>query len=351
MSYTRFQDAHSAAHLAGSERPWLHSLLHEHAAGVLLDHPDPTQVAAVLYELLPARHDLRHVPLSSGYEARRWLHVYVRCLIGILDDPVVEYRGHGIGAFTLMLNAAMESGGDALRLAARLHGQCEMHCWVDGPNREWAAGVITAALTGGLYRPDCGWEKVRDLLRERADLPVVVSSSDSFPTFWSSRSDDDADDPDEAKQRWEALQADEQWQRGMAVLHRRSQDRLEIRPRLGRLPLRPRAVLHRPARRRQVRTSGARLLPRPVAPRLSQRAGGRRSQSLSTGPGTHRVRRTAARERPGARRTRVQIAGPGRPTLPWQQPGSAAGDVRREVLSRVQGHEQGPRRWGTRPGL
>lgn len=229
MSYTRFQDARSAAHLNGSERPWLHSLLHEHAAGVLLDRPEPAQVAATLYELLPAGHDLRHVPLHSAHQARRWLHLYVRCLIGILDDPVAEHRGHDIGSFTLMLNTAMASGGDALRLAARLHGQCEANCWVDGPNREWLAGVITAALTGDLYRPDCGWEKVRDLLRERADLPVVVSFSSSFPTFCSS-GDDDVDDPDDAEQRWETLQADERWQRGMAALHRRPQDQLEIRP-------------------------------------------------------------------------------------------------------------------------
>ncbi|WP_446046027.1 hypothetical protein [Streptomyces olivaceus] len=230
MSYTRFQDARSAAHLGGSERPWLHSLLHEHAAGVLLDRPDSAQVAATLYELLPAGHDLRQVPLHSGHQARRWLHLYVRCLIGIFDDPVAEHRGHGIGPFTLMLNTAMESGGDALRLAARLHGQCEVNCWVDGPNRDWLAGIITAALTSGLYRPDCGWEKVRDLLRERSDLPVVVSFSDSFPTFWSARSGDADDDPDEAEQRWETLQADERWQQGMAALHRRPQDRLELRP-------------------------------------------------------------------------------------------------------------------------
>ncbi|WP_217226022.1 hypothetical protein [Streptomyces anulatus] len=230
MSYLRFQDARSAVHLPGRERTWLHSLLHEHAGGVLLDRPDPVQVAAVLYELLPARHDLRNVPLHSGHQARRWLHGYVRCLFGLFDEPVAEYRGHRIGPFTLMLNSAMESGGDALRLAARLHGQSEANCWVDGPNRPWLARVITAALDGGAYLPDRGWEKVRDLLCERADMPVVVSFSGSFPTFWDALSGDAGDDPDEAERRWEALQADEQWQRGMAALRARRQAQLEICP-------------------------------------------------------------------------------------------------------------------------
>ncbi|MFE1190153.1 hypothetical protein [[Kitasatospora] papulosa] len=54
--------------------------------------------------------------------------------------------------------------------------------------------------------------------------------SDSFPTFWSARSGDHDEDPGEAEQRWEALQPDEQWQRGMAALRRRPQDQLEIRP-------------------------------------------------------------------------------------------------------------------------
>ncbi|MFF8994451.1 hypothetical protein ACF09H_31915 [Streptomyces sp. NPDC014983] len=230
MSYTRFQDARSAAHLAGTERPWLHNLLYEHAAHVLLERPDPAGTAAALYELLPADHDLRQVPLHSSRLAHRWLQVYVRFLTDIFDDPIAEHRGHGLGPFTLVLNTAMAQGSDAVRLAARLHAQCEVNCWVDGPNRAWLADVITEALAVGRYRPDCGWEKVRDLLRERADLPVVVSFSGCFPTFWGSRSGGEAEVSDEAEQEWETLAADEQWQRGMAALRRRHEDQLELRP-------------------------------------------------------------------------------------------------------------------------
>lgn len=117
-----------------------------------------------------------------------------------------------------------ESGGESARLAARLHAQCEANCWIDGPNRAWLAGVITDALARSHYRPDCGWETVRDLLGERADLPVVVSFSDSFPALWGSRF------CGEAEPRWDALDAGERWRWGMAALHRRPQDQLEIRP-------------------------------------------------------------------------------------------------------------------------
>ncbi|WP_432156058.1 hypothetical protein [Streptomyces sp. bgisy153] len=230
MSFTQFQDARGSARLTGTERPWLHNLLQEHAAGVLLDRPEPALTAAALYELLPADHELRHTPLHSGHQAHRWLQVYVRCLIDIFDDPIAEHRGRGIGPFTLVLNTAMELGGDALRLAARLHGQSELNCWVDGPHRAWLADVVANALADGLFRPDCGWESVQSLLRERDDMPVVVSFSDPFPTAWSSGFLDDTDDTDQAEQRWEALSAEERWQWGMDALHLRRKDQLEIRP-------------------------------------------------------------------------------------------------------------------------
>lgn len=103
------------------------------------------------------------------------------------------------------LNTALVAGSDPVRLAAKIHGWCETHCYVEGPDRKWLADIIDEGLRAGIYRrglwwvdrpcdgpaenepdrqwSDQGWGDVLDLLRESDDGPVVLSYSvtDSFP--------------------------------------------------------------------------------------------------------------------------------------------------------------------------
>lgn len=85
--------------------------------------------------------------------------------------------------FTVALNTTLRVGSDPIKLAARIHGQCEVHCWVAGPNRAWLARIIQQGREIGFYRRDSGWEEVMVLLRSRDDEPVVLSYSvcESFP--------------------------------------------------------------------------------------------------------------------------------------------------------------------------
>jgi hypothetical protein len=234
VSYMRFQDLHGSAHLNGHERPWLHSQIHDHARGVLFDSPGAGERAHTLFDLLPADHELREIPLGHQVSPYRWLGVYARSLHNVIfDDPIVDYRGHQVRPLTLLLNTAMDSGPDPLRLAARLMGQCEINTWVDGPHRRWLAEVIDEGLDSGHFRAECGWEDVQRLLRERDDHPVVVSASESFPTWWTARlrtpGGEDLDG-DEAEQMWEALTPAEQWTRGMEALRGRTAELLEMTP-------------------------------------------------------------------------------------------------------------------------
>lgn len=102
-------------------------------------------------------------------------------------DSVFIVDGESIPTWLVALNTAWVIGGDPMRLLARLHGQCEIHCWVDGPNRQWLAGIIHRGLDSDLYRHGQGWEKVVEFLEGSADGPVVCSYSvcDSFPNFES----------------------------------------------------------------------------------------------------------------------------------------------------------------------
>ncbi|TLQ39296.1 hypothetical protein [Streptomyces marianii] len=234
MSYLRFQDPHGSTHLKGHERHWLLSMVCDHAGRLLLDHPDPVGGALALYDLLPRDHELREALPGRHVSPRRWLSGYARALHNvILDDPIVDYRGHKVRPLTLTLNTAMDDGPDPLRLAARLMGQCELNTWVDGPHRSWLADVVAEGLAQGHFRKACGWENVQSFLRERDNYPVVVSASESFPTRWDARlrtTDGEDLDDDMAEQMWEALTPAEQWARGMEALRNRTSDLLEMTP-------------------------------------------------------------------------------------------------------------------------
>lgn len=127
------------------------------------------------------------------------------------------------------LNTALVAGSDPVRLAAKIHGWCEQHCWVDGPDRGWVAAIIDEGLRAGLYRrglwysdqpdgprdkwSDQGWGDVLTLLREHDGGPVVLSYSvtDSFP-------DRESAGWDATDDLWYELPDDEQWDRAMVGL-------------------------------------------------------------------------------------------------------------------------------------
>lgn len=104
------------------------------------------------------------------------------------ERGVLGWNGHKLDLFHLQLNSALAMGGNAVKLAARLHAQCEIHAWVDGPDRAWMADIIEVGLEDGVFRWKVrdyynGWQGVIDMLRSDAREPVVTSYSvsDYFP--------------------------------------------------------------------------------------------------------------------------------------------------------------------------
>lgn len=94
-----------------------------------------------------------------------------------------EMGGHNV--FALQMNTVMRTGNDVLKLMCRLHGQCEVHAYVEGPNRAWLAGLIERGMKSHLFRTGAGWESVVALLREDNTTAVVTSFSvtDWFPHY------------------------------------------------------------------------------------------------------------------------------------------------------------------------
>lgn len=152
--------------------------------------------------------------------------------MGVQGLPL-EVAGAELHSNNVELNTALAVGNEPLALAAKIHGWCESHCWVDGPDRNWLADIIDAGLEAGLYRRGIwyepapgaerkwssqGWESVTELLRSRDDGPVVLSYSvcDQFPNShiagWKPPFDE-AWKPDWAEggglAEWEAMSAEE----------------------------------------------------------------------------------------------------------------------------------------------
>lgn len=148
--------------------------------------------------------------------------------------------GEEFPVFGTQLNTVMVYGSDEMRLAARIHGQCELFCFVEEENRGWLAGLIRRGLKTGIFRGESqgygkGWGGVIALLEdfEGSPGPVVVDTSvcDSFPSpapykeEFPDGGDHTCSDEDaercrvcEYYEKWDELGEDEKWTSGLAQL-------------------------------------------------------------------------------------------------------------------------------------
>jgi hypothetical protein len=149
----------------------------------------------------------------------------------------LHVAGHDLHTTNIGMNTTLTYGSDIIRFAAKIHGWCEIHPWIEGADRAWFADLIDQGLIAGAYRSglwyvdgpcegnpqdhpdrqwsDQGWESVRDLLRSSSTEPVVLSFSgcDQFPrrttTTWTPTPLPNDWQPDwaidEALTEWEAL--------------------------------------------------------------------------------------------------------------------------------------------------
>lgn len=218
MSAIYFHSEHGDARIKGSERAYASLTSCDLALTVLRliprrfgDAPD----AAVLATVRPPI-EARWAVTSLSVDGERFEFV--------LPD------GSAHRVSSSLLNTAIAVGSRPVQLLARLHGQCEIHAWVDGKDRAWLAGVIDEGRRSGVLRARSGWEEVAELLRSRDDGEVVTSFSgcDQFPSphviGWAppaecreGREGDEDDEPVGADAFY-GLDPSEQWRIGMEWL-------------------------------------------------------------------------------------------------------------------------------------
>ena len=175
----------------------------------------------------------------------------IKTCFRVTDVPLLV-GGHVVSSMNISLNTALAVGNDAVCVAAKIHGWCEIHPWIEETDRSWLADVIESALDAGIYREEIcysgtngdasekrqvsqGWDEVIDLLRDTTRNPgeVVLSCSvcDSFPNAevstvmppwpdgveedWDALSCEQQEERRRAREAWSKLDDDQRWQTAM----------------------------------------------------------------------------------------------------------------------------------------
>lgn len=216
MSRVYFHSEARTAELRGSERAHCGVTCSDVALALLSPErfgDDPVK------RLIPSSHHLHRSPGPFS--------LVIGAAFAVGDLEFVLPDGRSISAFHASLNSVVAAGGDVLRLMARIHGQCEVHGYVEGPNRAWLAGLIEAGREVNLLRPDQGWDDVVALLVSSSTEPVVTSYSvcEQFPNPGIVGLVEEQD-----QEAWYDLPRYEQWEQALAVLRSRPDALLEWRP-------------------------------------------------------------------------------------------------------------------------
>lgn len=216
MSRIYFHSEDGTEEVRGSERAHMGYLCGRMFMAAIGPIWDSESERSWLRKYIPPGHYTLNPMLDFKKSVDTWLSVGH-------DDLIIE--GRNISMFSMALNTAYMMGNNTMKLCARLHGQCEIHCYVEGPNRAWLADMIEAGRKQKIFRSEQGWEKTLELLRSSDTKPVVTSYSvtEQFPNAGVAIEGDlwEAEIDEQGYQNWDKwydLPREEQWRLALAAL-------------------------------------------------------------------------------------------------------------------------------------
>ncbi|MDT5061541.1 MAG: hypothetical protein QOH63_2000 [Acidobacteriota bacterium] len=225
MSRVYFHEQEGDSEVRGSERAYASYLCNEvFLAALNLNDYDSSERPSVLRNIIAPSHYV------VRYKGREFAQSLKTALVVPTSDELLVVEGKRVEVFSAALNTALIMGSDPIKLMARLHGQCEIHAYIEGKNRDWVAGIIEKGRASGIMRADVGWEETITMLRSNSERPVVTSYSvcEQFPNAgaakWTPPVNEDGEDWD----TWYDLPREERWRLGMEDL--RAESLLEIKP-------------------------------------------------------------------------------------------------------------------------
>lgn len=215
MSSIDFNTMEDTVSVSGRERFWFGSM----AAGMVKSILDPfiEHDGKKLAKIFPAEHYVHKYPTPESLSL---------ALSAANADGKLIVDGKLVNIFDMQMNTLLVFGGDVAKFAARIHGQCEIHTYVEGANREWLSNIINIGLTARVLHDKRGWQSVIDLLGKSKYSPVVLSYSvtDSFPNRFIADYKDNEDGDS-----WHRLSDEIKWDMAMKELRNKSND-MEMKP-------------------------------------------------------------------------------------------------------------------------
>lgn len=182
MSQIRFHSVNKFVEVAGTERAYAALICRNIFLG-LMEYENIGKYLKFFREDHPIHKDFVTAIKRNEYELINTIKKY----FGSINTNIIV-KGIEIPVWHLYLNTALRMGSNPVKLMARIHGSCEIHCFVEGENRNWLAGLIEDGIETNVLRfktnnMDNGWLNVADMLRDSDDDPVVLSYSvtDPFP--------------------------------------------------------------------------------------------------------------------------------------------------------------------------
>lgn len=200
MSYILFADEQTEARISGRERAYL--------GQIVMNFP---------FTFMHPGWDTRCERLMPGMtrdaDPARWERQFRTCW-ATFSSVFRDASGGPINPMEVSMNTIGALGSDEMRVAAWIHGQCEVHGWVEGNARAWLAARIERGMAIGIFRADpvnfYGWRHLVGMLRASTTLPVVMSYSvtNYFPAPPEGLSDGERD-------QWYAMAEDDKWKDGL----------------------------------------------------------------------------------------------------------------------------------------
>jgi hypothetical protein len=231
MSRIYFHGEHGEAEVYGPERHYMGGIcadLFVMALNLEHDWDSPEHPSPIRRILSPT-----HYAADPRYKGREFARTLGTALRVGSDETSLVVEGKRVDVFAATLNTAYVMGSDATKLMARLHGQCELHAYVEGPNRAWLAAMIERGRETDVLRPNMGWEATVELLRSRDDCPVVTSYSvcEQFPNAhvadWNAPIDEESGE--KVWDDWYDIEEAERWRLAMEGLRAQGSG-LELKP-------------------------------------------------------------------------------------------------------------------------
>jgi hypothetical protein len=213
MSRIYFHSSDGDAEVRGSERAYFSMLINNIALAILDPKLNRKRLEQIIVDkdsyVLREKDDLH---FANTFEI--WFSVSMGARFQV-NEKIAD-------SFEIALNTAHIMGNDPIKLATRIHGQCEIYCYVEANNKNWLAEIIEKGMKTKIYRANQGWEDVISLLKSSKDSPIVLSYSvcDQFPSASAANYSD--------YEGWYDLSDEQKWNMGIEGI--RKEHGLEMKP-------------------------------------------------------------------------------------------------------------------------